>query len=61
MEKEREIKKKMLRSEAGRIGAMALNADPVKKSAAAKKAVITRKLKNPNAFVEMGKKGGKKK
>jgi general stress protein YciG len=59
MEKEREIKKKMPKSEAGRLGAMALNADPAKKSAAARKAAITRKLKNPNTFVEIGKKGGK--
>jgi hypothetical protein len=59
MEKEIEIKKKMSPSEAGRTGAMALNADTLKKSAAAKKAAITRKLKNPNVFIEMGKKGGK--
>lgn len=61
MEKEREIKKKMpkTKSEAGRLGAMALIADPAKKSAAARKAAITRKLKNPNTFVEIGKKGGK--
>jgi hypothetical protein len=46
------------RSEAGRKGAEALNADQQKKSAASHKAAETRKQDNPNAFREMGQKGG---
>jgi hypothetical protein len=48
----------MSRSEAGRLGARALNQDPQKKSAAAKKAADTRKKVNPNVFREMGARGG---
>jgi hypothetical protein len=48
----------MSRSEAGRLGARALNLDPKKKSTAAKKAAETRKKDNPNIFREMGAKGG---
>ncbi len=48
----------MSRSEAGKLGAKALNQDPRKKSAAAKKAAETRKKENPNVFREMGAKGG---
>jgi len=48
----------MSRSEAGRLGARALNQDPQKKSLAAKKAADTRKKVNPNVFREMGAKGG---
>lgn len=44
---------------AGRLGAMALNSDPVKKSAATKKAAATRKAQNPNIFREMGAMGGR--
>lgn len=46
------------RSEAGRLGAYALNSDPEKKSAATKKAALTRKKINPNIFREMGHMGG---
>jgi hypothetical protein len=46
------------RSDAGRLGAKALNSDPQKKSAAARKAAETRKKENPNVFREMGAKGG---
>ncbi len=48
----------MSRSDAGKLGAKALNEDPQKKSAAAKKAAETRKKENPNVFREMGAKGG---
>lgn len=50
--------KKFTRAEVGRIGAIALNSDLKKKSAAAKKAARTRIKANPSCFVEMGKKGG---
>jgi hypothetical protein len=46
---------KLTRSEAGKRGAEALNSDPHKKSAAAKKAAATRIAKNPNCFKDMGK------
>ena len=48
----------MSREEAGRKGAESLNADKEKKSAASQKAADTRKSKDPNAFREMGSKGG---
>lgn len=47
-----------VKSERGRQGAEALNADPEKKSAAAQKAAETRKKENPDAFKEMGHEGG---
>jgi general stress protein YciG len=46
------------RQQYGRMGAIALNSDPEKKAAAAKKAAATRLAKNPNIFREMGSKGG---
>lgn len=46
-------KKPMTRSEAGRLGAIALNSDPEKKSRAAKKAAAKRKSINPDTFKEM--------
>jgi hypothetical protein len=46
------------RQKFGRMGAVALNSDPTKKAAAAKKAAATRLAKNPNVFREMGGKGG---
>lgn len=50
----------MSRSEAGRKGAEARHAkSPEEESRIAKKAAETRKANNPNAFREMGAKGGK--
>lgn len=46
--------KKITYSQRSKLGAKALNSDPAKKSAAAKKAAETRIAKNPNCFVEMG-------
>lgn len=40
---------RMTRSEAGKLGALALKANPAKKAAAAKKAAETRKAKNDNS------------
>jgi hypothetical protein len=48
-------------SERGKLGAQALNGDYVKKRQAAQKAAQTRKNSNPNAFIEMGRKGGRPK
>lgn len=42
--------KKATNSDAGRLGAFALNSDPDKKRAACIKAAQTRKAKNPNCF-----------
>jgi hypothetical protein len=42
------------RSEAGRLGAKALNSDKEKKSSATRKAAQTRKALNPDVFKEMG-------
>ena len=50
---------KMSRVDAGRRGAEALNRDPQKKSAAAHKAAITRKIREgEDAFQKMGALGG---
>jgi len=50
----------MSRSDAGRKGAQARHAkSPEEESRIAKKAAETRKASNPNAFREMGAKGGK--
>jgi general stress protein YciG len=50
----------MSRSQAGREGAKARHAkSPEEESRIAKKAAETRKANNPNAFREMGAKGGK--
>jgi len=50
----------MSRSEAGRRGAEARHAkSPEEESRIAQKAAATRKANNPNAFREMGAKGGK--
>lgn len=48
------MKKNILKSRAGRLGAIALNSDPEKKRMAAIKATKTRLKNNPNAFSEMG-------
>lgn len=56
--KQEEKKKPMTRSEAGRLGAAALNSDPELKSEAARKAAQTRKAADPEAFAKMGKIGG---
>ncbi len=48
-------------SEKGRKGALALNSDPKKKSAASQKAAQTRKMRDPYAFQKMGRAGGSKK
>jgi hypothetical protein len=53
-----ENKPKMTRSQAGRLGALALAANPTAKSTAAKKAAAKRKAKDPDAYRKMGKKGG---
>ncbi len=45
--------------ESGRKSAETLNPDPEKKSSAAQKTADTRKRENPEAFREMGEKGGK--
>lgn len=42
-------KSRLTRSEAGKLGALALNADPKKKKAAILKAAETRKAKNAKA------------
>jgi hypothetical protein len=42
------------KSEAGRLGAKALNKDKEKKSAAARQAAQTRKARNPDCFKQMG-------
>lgn len=55
------VPSRMSRSSAGKLGAFAINSDPVKKSAAAKKAAATRKATNPDIFREMGAKGGSSK
>jgi hypothetical protein len=47
-----------VKSERGRKGAEALNADQEKKSAASHKAAETRKKEDPEAFQKMGQKGG---
>jgi hypothetical protein len=52
--------KKITFSQRGKLGAKALNSDPAKKSAAAKKAAQTRIAKNPNCFIEMGRLNRKK-
>lgn len=49
---------KMSNSEAGKLGALAVNSDPVKKSEATKKAARTRMQANPHIFREIGRKGG---
>jgi hypothetical protein len=51
-----ELSKK--RSAAGKLGAAKLNGDPVKKSAAARKATDTRLKQNPNFFRIIGHLGG---
>lgn len=56
--KQEEKKKPMTRSDAGKLGAAALNADPEMKSEAAKKAAQTRKAVDPHAFAKMGRIGG---
>lgn len=49
----------MSREEAGRLGAEARhNISPQEESQIARKAAKTRKEENPNAFREMGRKGG---
>lgn len=45
---------KMSRSESGRLGAIALNSDPRKKSKASLKAAQTRLAEDPNTFRRMG-------
>jgi hypothetical protein len=52
--------KKITFSQRGKLGAKALNSDPAKKSAAAKKAAQTRIAKNPNCFKDMGRLNRKK-
>lgn len=51
-------KPKMTKSDAGRLGALALNANPAIKSKAAKAAVATRKALDPACFSKMGAKRG---
>lgn len=46
--------KKMSYRESGKLGAIALNADPEKKAIAAKKAAATRKALDPDCFKKMG-------
>jgi general stress protein YciG len=45
--------------ERGKLGAKALNSDPEKKKAAARKAAATRKAADPDVFKKIGSKGGK--
>lgn len=52
-------KKKMTRAEAGRKGAYGLNSNPELKAYAAKKAAQTRKKKDPDVYVKMGRLGAK--
>jgi hypothetical protein len=46
--------KKPTHSERGRLGATALNSNPEKKQAAARKAAKTRLAKDPDVFKKMG-------
>lgn len=52
---------KMNRAECGRLGALALNSNPEKKAAAAKKAVVTIKAARPNFYSVIGRLGAMKK
>lgn len=55
------IPTKMTQSQAGRLGAEALNKNPAVKRAAALKGAQTKLRANPNFFVEIGLLGSKKK
>jgi hypothetical protein len=51
---------KMTKSQVGKLGALALNSNPEKKSAAAKKAVATVKANNPDFYSRIAKLGALK-